>query len=53
MSLTGDIRLTPFYDVEECVAKVQGYVDELNKGKTLYSLLLSGLVYWYTINSGC
>lgn len=28
----GDIRLTPFYDVGECVKKVEGYVAELNKG---------------------
>ena len=34
-SLTGDLRLTPFYDFDEGVAKVKGYVDELNKGKTL------------------
>ena len=31
--LTGDIRLTPFYDAEECIAKVKGYTEELNKGK--------------------
>ena len=28
----GDIRLTPFYNVDECMKKVQGYVAELNKG---------------------
>ena len=31
--LTGDIRLTPFYDAEECIAKVKGYTEELNKVK--------------------
>ena len=30
---SGDIRLTPFYNVKDCMAKVKGYVDELNKGK--------------------
>ena len=28
----GDIRLTPFYDVNECVEKVKGYVADLNEG---------------------
>ena len=28
----GDIRLTPFYDVNECVEKVKSYVADLNKG---------------------
>ena len=28
----GDIRLTPFYDIEECVKKVEDYVAELDKG---------------------
>ncbi len=28
----GDIRLTPFYNVADCMKKVQGYVDELNAG---------------------
>lgn len=27
----GDIRLTPFYDIDECVKKVEDYVAELNK----------------------
>ena len=34
--LAGDIRLTPFYDVEECIAKVKGYMEELNKGKLAF-----------------
>lgn len=29
----GDIRLTPFYDIDECVKKVEDYVAELNKGQ--------------------
>lgn len=28
----GDIRLTPFYDANECVKKMKSYVEELNKG---------------------
>ena len=28
----GDIRLTPFYDIDECIKKVEGYVAELDKG---------------------
>lgn len=31
----GDIRLTPFYDIEECTARMIKYVDELNNGKGL------------------
>ena len=30
--ITGDIRLTPFYDVEECMRKVKSYVVDLNQG---------------------
>jgi acetylornithine deacetylase/succinyl-diaminopimelate desuccinylase-like protein len=30
--IQGDIRLTPFYDVDECMKKVMGYVEELNSG---------------------
>ena len=30
--IQGDIRLTPFYDVDECMEKVKGYVQELNNG---------------------
>ena len=30
--IQGDIRLTPFYDVDECMKKVKGYVEELNDG---------------------
>jgi len=29
----GDIRLTPFYNINECLKKVEGYVAELNKGE--------------------
>ena len=28
----GDIRLTPFYDVDKCMKDVEGYVADLNKG---------------------
>ena len=35
MIVKGDIRLTPFYDVNECVRKIKGYVEELNKGKKI------------------
>ena len=30
--LIGDIRLTPFYNIEDCVAKAKTYVNELNQG---------------------
>ena len=39
----GDIRLTPFYNMEECAAKVRGYVHELNRGNSYF--VLSDLVY--------
>lgn len=29
-TVCGDIRLTPFYDMEQVIARVRGYVDELN-----------------------
>ena len=32
----GDIRLTPFYNIDECVKKVEGYIAELNKGNNLF-----------------
>ena len=28
----GDIRLTPFYNIDECMEKVRGYIQELNAG---------------------
>lgn len=31
-SIIGDIRLTPFYDIDECMARIMGLVEELNKG---------------------
>ena len=31
-SIKGDIRLTPFYDIDECMARIMGLVEELNKG---------------------
>lgn len=30
--LLGDIRLTPFYNIEDCVNQVKKYVEELNQG---------------------
>jgi hypothetical protein len=27
----GDIRLTPFYNLAQCMAKVESYVDDINK----------------------
>ncbi|XP_065897167.1 uncharacterized protein [Dysidea avara] len=35
----GDIRLTPFYNITECLKKLEGYVAELNKN---ISVLVSG-----------
>ena len=32
--IQGDIRLTPFYNVYDCMKKVEGYVKELNDGKS-------------------
>ena len=32
----GDIRLTPFYNIDECVKKVEGYVKEINDGGFLW-----------------
>ena len=30
----GDIRLTPFYNMRDCMRKVEGYVQELNDGES-------------------
>jgi len=30
-SITGDIRLTPFYDIHKCASQVEKYVQELNE----------------------
>jgi len=32
--MRGDIRLTPFYDIYDCIRKVEGYVKELNDGES-------------------
>ena len=32
--MRGDIRLTPFYDIDDCIEKVKGYVKELNDGES-------------------
>ena len=29
----GDIRLTPFYDIDECIKRVEDYVAELHKSQ--------------------
>ena len=29
---SGDIRLTPFYDIDECLAKIKDCIDEINNG---------------------
>eukprot|EP00731_Ephydatia_muelleri_P025862 Em0017g945a len=31
----GDIRLTPFYNIDECVKKVEGYVKKINDDPTI------------------
>ena len=33
--IMGDIRLTPFHDIDNCVEKVRGYVQELNYSKAI------------------
>ena len=33
----GDIRLTPFNDIDHCVEKVKGYVQELNNGEAAWT----------------
>ena len=35
----GDVRLIPFYDIDSCVVKLKGYVEELNNGKTKHQLV--------------
>ena len=40
----GDIRLTPFYDVDECMKKVKGYVKELNNGWYISDSVDSALI---------
>ena len=32
--IKGDIRLTPFYNIHDCMKKFEGYVQELNDGKS-------------------
>ena len=31
--IKGDIRLTPFYNIHDCMKKFEGYVQELNDGE--------------------
>lgn len=44
LHVPGDVRLTPFYDPEECMMKLQSYVDDLNKGQTEMVMTVSGLL---------
>ena len=32
--IKGDIRLTPFYNIHDCMKKFEGYVQELNDGES-------------------
>ena len=34
----GDIRLTPFYSIDECMKKIESYVAELNNGNMITTL---------------
>jgi len=38
--MTGDICLTPFYNIYDCMKKVEGYVKELNDGESLWPCAL-------------
>ena len=31
--MQGDVRLTPFYEAEDCLEKLHGYVETLNNGR--------------------
>ena len=33
VKISGDIRLTPFYDLHDCVGKIQSYARSINEGK--------------------
>ena len=33
----GDIRLTPFYNIQDCLNKVRGYVEDMNNGQSEYT----------------
>ncbi|MCO5604785.1 hypothetical protein L7F22_058956 [Adiantum nelumboides] len=46
-TITGDVRLTPFYNVKDVVTKIQEYVDDLNKNIT--DLESRGPVSKYTL----
>ena len=32
--IKGDVRLTPFYNIHDCMKKFEGYVQELNNGES-------------------
>ena len=32
--MKGDVRLTPFYNIHDCMKKFEGYVQELNDGES-------------------
>jgi len=50
--MTGDIRLTPFYNIYDCMKKVEGYVKELNDGESceFHSNKLCGHVLYVISN---
>ena len=33
--IQGDIRVTPFYDIKDCLEKVEGYIRDISNGKAL------------------
>lgn len=33
--IKGDIRLTPFYDIDQCMEKMKDYIEELNNSKAI------------------
>ena len=34
VEMKGDVRLTPFYNIHDCMKKFEGYVQELNDGES-------------------
>ena len=45
----GDIRLTPFYNIDECIEKVRGYIQELNAGRYTFSVVcVSVMIAFYS-----
>ena len=31
----GDVRLTPFYNIHECLERIKGYVKEINESESV------------------